>query len=193
MRSVWTGFVVSLMFATAAFAIPPVFLEQSDMTKAKAAADDYRVEEAVALYTKVIEAGNLTQEELAAAYTGRATARENYTVAYGLKDSEMLLALADYQQARKLWRTSRALGDEAGAFIILGAYADATAAYRLAVPLEKPEPHWALIGLARTERIQGHYDAALAHLDEALRLAEVEGGSMPIYYHRGRILYLAGK
>ena len=180
-------------FAAAAHAAPPVFFEQSDLAKAKAAAADYRVEEAVTLFTKVIEAGNLTPQELADAYTGRAEARENYTVAYGIKDSEMILALADYQQARKIWQSSRTLANEAGAFIILGGYAEATAAYAAAVPLEKPEPHWTLIGLARVQRIQGHYDQALKHLDDALRRIEGFGGSMPVYYHRGRVFYLAGK
>jgi tetratricopeptide (TPR) repeat protein len=192
MRVIWAA-VAMLMLASTAHAVPPVFLEQSDSQKAKAAADAYRVDEAVALYTKVLESPNLTSEERAAALTGRAEARENYTVAHGLKDSEMMLALADYQQARKLWRTSRTLGNEAGAFIILGGYPEATAAFREAVPLERPEPHWSLIGLARVQRIQGHYDEAMKHLDEALRFVEPEGGTMPVYYHRGRVFYLAGK
>jgi len=185
-----------LMLAGAAHAVPPVFLEQGEKTdsqKAKAAADDYRVEEAVALYTKVLENKNLTPEERADALTGRAEARENYTVAFGIKDSEMILALADYQEARKLWRTSRTLGNEAGAFIILGGYPEAAAAYRLAIPLERPDPHWSTIGLARVARIQGHYDEAIKHLDAVLRLVEAEGGTMPVYYHRGRVFYLMGK
>jgi tetratricopeptide (TPR) repeat protein len=195
MRVIWAALAM-LMFATAAHAIPPVFLEmgeQTDSQRAKAAADAYRVEEAVALYTKVLENPNLTPEERADALTGRAEARETYNVAFGIKDSEMILALADYQEARKLWRTSQALGNEAGAFIILGGYPEATAAFREAVPLERPEPHWSIIGLARVQRIQGHYDQAMKHLDEALRYVEPEGGTMPVYYHRGRVFYLAGK
>jgi tetratricopeptide (TPR) repeat protein len=45
--------------------------------------------------------------------------------------------------------------------------------------------------LARVERIQERYDAAIQYLDEALRL--VGTGTMPIYYHRGRALFLQGK
>lgn len=188
--------VAMLMLATAAQAVPPVFLEQGEKTdaqKAQAAADAYRLDEAVALYTKVLENPNLTPEERAEALTGRAEARENYTVAFGIKDQEMMLALADYQEARKLWRTSRSLGNEAGAYIVLGGYAEATATFREAIPLERPDPHWSIIGLARVQRIQGHYDEALKHLDEVLRLVEPMGGTMPVYYHRGRVFYLAGK
>jgi tetratricopeptide (TPR) repeat protein len=198
MRTLRAGIVVAFMLvcASLAHAVPPVFLEkgvESDSQKAKAAADAYRVDEAVALYTKVLESPNLTPEERATALTGRAEARENHTVAFGIKDSEMLLALADYQEARKLWRTSRTLGNEAGAFITLGGYPEATATFAQAVPIERPDPHWSIIGLARVQRIQGHYDAALKHLDEALRYVEAEGGTMPVYYHRGRVFYLAGK
>jgi tetratricopeptide (TPR) repeat protein len=61
------------------------------------------------------------------------------------------------------------------------------------MPIEKPDPHWSLIGLARVQRILGHYDEAMKYLDQALRLVEAEGGTMPVYYHRGRVFYLAGK
>jgi len=183
-------FAVTGLFAAPVITWPPADGEaESMLVAAKTAADKYQVEEAVALYTKAIESGRLSTRQLAAAYTGRAEARENYTVAYGLKDEDMVLALADYRKARELMPSVGAYSAEAGALIVLGGYAEAAAAYREALALEQP-PHWSLIGFARVERIQGHYDAALKHLDEALRIFREDGGTMPIHYHRGRVLYL---
>jgi tetratricopeptide (TPR) repeat protein len=161
------------------------------LAEAKAAADNYEVEKAVALYTKAIESGQLSRQRLMVAYMGRAAARESYAEAYGIKDSELVLAFRDYREARKIEPAALGFLSEGSVLIMLGAYNEAAAQFRIARGLEQPAPHWSLISLARVERIQERYDAAIQYLDEALRLVGM--GTMPIYYHRGRALFLQGK
>lgn len=196
MRGRLTITVVLLVSMAATAALARSLLQSeadAELSKAKAAADNYQVEEAVSIYTKAIDSGRLSPQQLATAYHGRGEARESYTTAYGIRDEEMLLALRDYQKALEIRPTLEEYRAEAGALIALGAYADATAAYRDALGIERPLPHWSLIGFARVERIKGRYDAAMAHLDEALRLWGAEQATMPIYYHRGRVLFLQEK
>jgi tetratricopeptide (TPR) repeat protein len=162
------------------------------LAKAKAAADNYEVDEAVALYTKAIDSGRLTPTQLIEAYSGRAEARDNYAGAYGIEDSEMLLALRDYQKAREIRASDLAYLREAHALIVLGGYPDAAAAYRKAIPFERPKPYWSLIGVARVARIQGQYDAALKQLDELLAMWSASPG-MPVLYHRARVFFLQEK
>jgi tetratricopeptide (TPR) repeat protein len=162
------------------------------LAKAKVAADNYQVEEAVALYTKAIDSGRLTPAQLIEAYSGRAEARKSYTIAHGIKDGEMMLALGDYQKARELRASDFAYLREAHAWIVLGGYGEATDAYRKAIVFERPKPYWSLIGVARVARIQGHYDAALKQLDEVLSMWSAEPG-MPVLYHRARVLFLQEK
>lgn len=161
------------------------------LTDAEAASNKLEVEKAVALYTEAIESGRLSAAQLAAAYFGRGKARDDYAEGYGIKDSELVLALRDYRKSRELVATAAVYLREGGVFLALGAYTEAAAQYRSAGRLESPEPHWSLIGLARTARTQKQYDAAIAHLDEALRI--IPDGTMPIFYHRGRTLYLQEK
>jgi tetratricopeptide (TPR) repeat protein len=192
------AYFVVLMFAALGLVAAPVITLPRDeaeaaLASAKAAADKYQIDEAIALYTKAIESGRLSPQRLAAAYAGRADARENYTIAYGLKDEELALALADYRKARDLMPREPAYHSaEASALITLGAYPEAMSAFRESFKLEQPYPHWSMIGFARVERIQGRYDEALKHLDALVRLYASEGGTMPIHYHRGRTLYLKG-
>lgn len=193
------AYFVVLMFAAMGLVTAPVVTwppqdeTQTWLTSAKAAADKYQIDEAIALYTKAIESGRLTPARLAAAYAGRADARENYTIAYGLKDEELALALADYRKARDLMAREQSYhAAEANALITLGAYPEAMSAFRESFKLEQPYPHWSMIGFARVERIQGRYDEALKHLDELVRMFADVGGTMPIHYHRGRTLYLKG-
>lgn len=185
-----------LLFAVATrFVAVAAPLSASDadalLTRAKAAADNYQVDEAITLYTQAIDSGVLSTKQLATAYAGRGEARDNYTTAYGIKDEELALALSDYRQARDFAPTHSAYGSIGGVLIALGAYADAASAYREMRRLES-RPHWSLIGLARVERIQGHYEEALSPLDEGLRAFGLQGGTMPLHYHRGRVLYLKG-
>lgn len=193
------AYFVLLMFAAMGLVAAPVMTlpreseAEATLASAKIAADNYQVGEAVALYTKAIESGGLAPPRLAAAYAGRAEARENYTIAYGAKDEELALALADYRKARDLMPGEMMYHiSEAGVLLALGAYPDAMAAFREAYKLDQPDPHWSIIGFARVERIQGHYDEALKHLDGLVRMYAAEGGSMPIHYHRGRVLYEKG-
>jgi len=163
----------------------------ADLAKAAQAGDDYRVGEAVALYSKEIESAQLTRHLMAVAYAGRARARKDYETAHGVRDAPLLLALADYQKSLDIEPTLDAYRGQAGAYIALGAYDEARAAYRQALKIDKP-PHWSLIGLARVERIRGNTDAAMKHLDEALAVWGEDKASMPIFFHRARVLYLKG-
>lgn len=163
-----------------------------ELAKAATAGDHYRVDEALALYTKAIDGGRLTPHMLAVAHAGRARARENYELAYGLRDEQMLLVLRDYRKARELKPTLDAYRDEAWANIALGAYDEAEAVYRQALTLDRPKPHWSLLGLARVDRIRGRYDAAMKHLDEVLKVWGEDNASMSIFYHRARVLFLKG-
>lgn len=191
-RLVGVVLIVMALCAGVALALPKLPIGGEDViAEAQAAADKYEIDKAVALYTKAIESGQLSPPELAGAYMGRALARQNYEVAYGLRDSELVLSLRDFRKARELMPTDYAFLGEAYALSLLGAYSEAASSYRDARAVESPTPHWSLIGLARVERIQGRYDAALAYLNEALRLEGV--GTMPIHYHRGRTLYLQEK
>ena len=171
-------------------AVEDIWPWDDELAQAWRAADKYEVDKAVALYTKAIASGRLTGHLLAVAYFGRAEARDNYEVAYGIRDAEMILALRDYQRARDIEPMVRTYRWEGSAYIALGAYDEAKAAYRRALELDKPKPHWSLIGLARVERIQGHYDAAMKQLDELLRVWGEDNASMPIYFHRAYALYL---
>lgn len=163
-----------------------------ELANATEAAHTYDVGKAVALYTKAIEAKRLPPHLLAVAYHGRGAAREDYEVAYGIRDEEMLLALRDFQKAREIEPTWQTYNREAWAFIALGAYEEAAAAYRKALELDQPKPHWPLIGLARVERIQGRYDAAMQYLDRVLALWGQDNATMPIYYHRAWVSSLKG-
>ena len=171
-------------------AVDDIWPWDTELADAKTAAGKYDVERALALYTRAIASGRLTEHLLAVAYFGRAEARDDYEVAYGVRDSEMILALRDYRKAREIEPTPRVYGREGSIFITLGAYDEATAAFRKALELDKPKPHWPLIGLARVERIQGNYDAAMQHLDKLLQVWGEENASMPIFYHRALLLYL---
>jgi tetratricopeptide (TPR) repeat protein len=192
MRKRFSRLVFLLAGALATVGLAGTAAAQSELfADAKAAAENYEVEKAVTLYTAAIDSGKLSPPLLMLAYMGRAEARENYAEAFGIDDGEMLLAFRDYRAAREIQRTVVGFLREGGALVILGAYNEAATQYRGARALELPAPHWSLISLARVERIQERYDAALQYLDEALRL--VGTGTMPIYYHRGRALYLQGK
>ena len=162
-----------------------------DLAEAKRAADVYDVDKALAVYSAAIDSGRLSPHLEAIAYKGRARARENYTITYGPKDEELLAALRDYEKARKLEPTLAAFSNEANALVELGAYEEATAALKQALALDKPRPHWSLIGLARVERIRGSYDGAMQYLDQLMRVWGDDAG-MAIYYHRGWVLYLKG-
>lgn len=151
-------------------AVEDIWPWDRDLAQARWAADKYAVAKSVALYTKAIASGRLTGHLLAVAYRGRGAARENYESAYGIRDSEMLLALRDYQKVRDIEPSYDAYAGEGATFTALGAYDEATAAYRKALELDQPHPHWSLIGLSRVELTQGRYDAALQLLDEALRV-----------------------
>lgn len=164
----------------------------AELAKAAEAARAYDVGQAVALYTKAIEANRLSPNLLAAAYSGRAVAREDYEVAYGIRDEEMLLALRDYQKAREIEPTRQTYNREAWAFIALGAYDEAAAAYRKALELDQPKPHWSLIGLSRVERIQGRLEEAMRYLDRVLQVWGEDNASMPIYFHRALVFFQKG-
>lgn len=171
-------------------AVEDIWPWDDELGQAKRAGDAYEAEKAVALYTKAIASGRLPANLLAFAYFERAEARYDYSVAYGLRDGEVILALKDFQKAREIEPTERVYGREGSAYIALGAYDEAKAAFRKALELDQPKPHWPLIGLARVERIQGNYDAAMAHLDELLRVWGADSATMPIYFHRAWVLYL---
>lgn len=171
-------------------AVEDIWPWEPDIAEARSAADKYDVPKAVALYTKAIASGRLSGHLLAVAYKGRGQARDDYEVAFGIRDAHMALALGDYRKAREIEPTVQIYRDEASVLIALGAYDDAKGVYRKALDIERPKPHWSLIGLARVERIQGHYDAAMKHLDEVLRMWGEGNASMPIFYHRAWVLYL---
>ncbi len=201
-RAVLVAFTATLCVSGgAAFAEsePPLSREVSareiadDLVKAEAASAQYRIEEAVALYTRLIDSNNLSPAALAAVYLRRGTARNNYAMAYNLGDDALILVLRDFQKAGRLCPSANAFIAEGNALVALGAYADATAAFMKARELEQPDPLAALISLARVERILGHYDAALAYIDESFRLHGEASATMPMYYHRGWILRLQGR
>lgn len=171
-------------------AVEDIWPWDAELAQGRTAGARYEVERAVALYTKAIASGRLTEHLLAVAYRGRGHARDNYEYAHGMRDGEMLLALRDYQKAREIEPTLDIYRDEAWALAALGAYDDATAAYRKALELDKPKPHWSLIGLARVERIQGRYDAAMRYLDQVLQVWGEGNASMPIYYNQAHALFL---
>ena len=182
-------FVVGIV--SAAIMGTPIIVndEEQLLRKARTASDNFEVQEAVALYTKAIESGHLSPQQLANAYLGRGYARTTYALGYGVTDSEALLALHDFQKAIEIKPSSDAYQAEGRAFIALGAYSEATAAYQTSLPLDLPKPHWSLIGLAVVERIQGHYDTAMKYLDRLLEVWGEDNGSMPIYYHRARLFF----
>lgn len=173
-------------------AVAVIWPWDAELGAARAASDAYDVQKAVALYTKAIESGRLTGHMLGVAYSARGDARDAFEVAYGMRDSEMLLALRDYQKASKIEPTMWGYVDEALTFAALGAYDEALAAYQKALALDRPKPHWSLIGLARIERARGRYDEAMRYLDQVLRVWGEDDASMGIYYQRGRVLYLKG-
>ena len=192
MRKRLSGLAFWLAAALATVGLAGTAAAQDKMfAEARAAAEAYDVDKAVSLYTEAIDSGRLSPLELMLAYMGRGDARESYVEAFGIDDAKMLLAFRDYREARQILPTATGFLREGGTLIALGAYNEASTQYRSARALEQPSPHWSLISLARVERIQERYDAALQYLDEALRLES--GGTMPIYYHRGRTLYLQGK
>jgi tetratricopeptide (TPR) repeat protein len=171
-------------------AVEDIWPWDMELAQAKWAGGKYEVATAVALYTKAIESGRLSKPLLAFAHFGRAEARDDYEVARGIRDAEMILALRDYQKASDIEPTVRAYRSVGSAYIALGAYDEAKSAFRKALALDKPKPHWSLIGLARVERIQRNYGAAMVHLDELLRLWGDDDASMPIFYHRAYVLFL---
>ena len=74
MRAQFAGtfLLITSLFAAGALADPwQLDTPDSDLAKAKAAADKYQVEEAVALYTKAIASGTLSPQQLAFALHGR--------------------------------------------------------------------------------------------------------------------------
>ena len=173
-------------------AVAAIWPWDAELAKAWIAGDTYDVQTAVALYTNAIASGRLTGHMLAIAYNGRADARDAYEVAYGIRDGEMLLALRDYQKAREIEPTAQVYRDEGITFLALGAYDEALAAYKKSLELDRPKPHWSLIGLARTERARGRYDEAMRYLDQVLRVWGEDDASMGIYYQRARVLFLKG-
>src|SRR5690242_18883786 len=95
------------------------------LSRANKAAENLRVEEAVALYTKAIESGNLLPDAVAAAYYGRGNARLTCLEGHGVKDEEMLLALHDFQKALEIRPSTGAYWGEATAYTALGGYNEA--------------------------------------------------------------------
>ncbi|MBI1211955.1 MAG: tetratricopeptide repeat protein [Alphaproteobacteria bacterium] len=160
------------------------------LAQAWRAGDKYEGEKAAVLFTKVIESRRLSGHLLAVAYFGRANARRDYELAYGIRDAAMILALRDYQKSREIESTMRSFRREGVTYIALGAYDEARAALGKALKLDTPKPYWPLIDLARLERVQGNYDAALKHLDEISRIWGEDNAGMPAYYHRALVLYL---
>lgn len=194
MRNHLAGFVVLVTALVGAVVVGGTIAANAnvdeDFAAAAAATENFEVAKAVSIYTKLIESGGLSQQDLVVAYLGRGYARDLYAGAFGLQDSEMVLALRDYQKSSEIMPNGLGYLSEGGALIALGSYSDASAAYRRAIPFEAPTQHWSLIGLARVERVQKRYDAALKHLDTLVEMWKSEGGTMPIHYHRGRVLYL---
>lgn len=162
------------------------------LAQATAAADRFELVRAVQLYTDAIESGRLAGHLLAFAHGRRGNAREVHEWNHGVRDSEMLLALGDYRVALGIEPTFMLHMREASVLSALGAYDEASAAYRRALEVEGPAPQWSLIGLAVVERTQGRHDAAMEYLDEALRLRDEGAASMPIHYHRARVRALQG-
>lgn len=162
----------------------------SELAEAQRAANDYDVDQAVALFTKAIASGRLPENLLAVAHSGRGNARDWHTIAYGLRDEEMLLALRDYQKARELAPSFSTYENEAVTLMALGAYDKAVAAYRKAVELDGSKPYSSLIGLARVERVRGNFDVALQTLDKVLRVWGEENVTSSVHYGRARVLYL---
>jgi tetratricopeptide (TPR) repeat protein len=162
------------------------------LKRAKEASDAYRVDEAVKLYTDVLESKLLSKEDRAKIYLARGVARFEYETSYGIRDAEVVLALRDFQKSRELVPDAQTYGQEGGALIALGAYDMATDAFSKAVELDTPKPYWSLIGLARVARIQKNFDVALSRLNILESLWRGDTG-MPINYHRGWVLRLAGR
>jgi len=160
------------------------------LARAKWAADSYDVTKAVALYSAEIASGRLKGHMLSVAYAGRGDARNDYDNTHGYNDADMVLALADYRKARELEPTVHTYRLEGDALVALGAYPEATQAFREMLKLDEPKPYWSLIHLAAVERILGHYDAAVAHLDRAIRVWGTDDADMPVYYDKARVLFL---
>lgn len=164
-----------------------------DLLAADVASKQYRIEEAVAIYDRLIDSETFPPVALAGLYLQRGSARLNYAYAYDLGDEAVFVVLQDFRKARGLFPSAATLVAEGNALVLLGAYADAKDAFLKARELEQPDPQMSLISLARVERILGHYDAALAHIDESFRLHGEAHATMPMYYHRGWILRLLGR
>jgi tetratricopeptide (TPR) repeat protein len=165
----------------------------AELGAARTASDAFDVSTAVALYTKAIESGRLTGHMLALAYSGRGEAREDYEIAHGLRDAEIVLALRDYQKAREIEPTSRAYRDVGRMYAALGAYDESVAAYQSALKLDRPKPYASLIWLGRVALARGRTDEAMRHLDQVLKVWGEDDASMAIYFHRARVLYRIGQ
>lgn len=179
-----------LLHADELKAVDTIWPWDAKLARAKQAADRYDVANAVALYSKEIASGRLKGHLLSVAYAGRGDARNDYNSTHGYNDADMVLALADYRKARALEPTVHTFRLEGDALVALGAYPDATQAYRGMLRLDEPKPYWSLIHLASVERILGRYDAALAYLDRAIREWGTEEADMPVYYDKARVLFL---
>lgn len=165
----------------------------AELGAARAASDAFDVSTAVALYTKAIESGRLTGHMLALAYSGRGEAREDYEIAHGLRDAEIVLALRDFKKAREIEPTSRAYRDVGRMYAALGAYDESVAAYQSALKLDRPKPYASLIWLGRVALARGRTDEAMRHLDQVLKVWGEDEASMAIYFHRARVFYRIGQ
>ena len=164
-----------------------------DLIKANTAAKQYRRDEAVAIYTRLINSETFSPPGLAILHLQRGMAGFTYSMAYPTDDNAQISMMRDFQKSRDLLPSAAAFMSEGNALVALGAYADATQAFKKARDLEQGDAHWSLISLARVERILGHYDAALGYLDELFRLHGEATATMPMYYHRGWTLRLQGR
>lgn len=162
-----------------------------DVLQANAASDAFRVEEAVALYSKAISSERLPTARLSAAYQARGDARYSYEVHHGIRDAEMISVLEDYLKARKLKESMDVHEDIGFAYLALGAYPEALHAFREMAKFDLPELHWSLLNTARVHRIVGEYSDALTDLDKVLKIWG-EGTGMAIYYNRGRLFFEMG-
>lgn len=165
----------------------------AELGAARTASDAFDISTAIALYSKAIESGRLTGPMLALAYSGRGEAREDYEIAHGLRDAEIVLALRDYQKAREIETTSRAHRDVGRMYAALGAYDESLAAYQNALKLDRPKPYASLLWLGRVELARGRTDEAMRHLDQVLKVWGEDDASMAIYFHRARVFYRTGQ
>jgi tetratricopeptide (TPR) repeat protein len=106
------------------------------------------------------------------------------------RDRLVVKALSDFIEVRKQQPDSNfAQVMMAQSYLGLGAYDEARQIYKAKIDRGDFDRDWSLIMLQIVDRAQDRFDAGLADLDSIPQVAR----GMPYYYHRGVLLYDAGR